>query len=65
MSDNKNSDNKQNSNEKVSVSKAIKEVKDEIVAEAKLLTLQKTSSAFGIISKTKELIKLEGMQVNP
>lgn len=45
----------------ISLSKAEKDLRDEIVKEAKLLATQGTSSAFGIISKTRELLKIEDM----
>jgi hypothetical protein len=43
----------------VKLSKAEMELRDEIVVEAVKLAKQETSSAFGIITKTRELLKLQ------
>jgi len=60
-----NSTNKTQSNQatgQISLSKAEKDLRDAIVHEAKRLATQKTSSAFDIITKTRELLRIEDMQ---
>ena len=52
----------QGKSKQVSLSKAEIDLIDAIVKEAKLLATQQTSSAFGIITKTRELLRIEEMQ---
>jgi len=58
---NKSKNQNTNKNQKPSVkrSKAENDLRDEIVLEAEKLAKQETSSAFGIITKTRELLKLQ------
>lgn len=51
----------QKNNTQSDLSKAEMDLRDEIVKEAKALANQETSSAFGIIQKTRELLKIESM----
>lgn len=60
----KNNDSKDNqkNNGQISLSKAEKDLINEIVLEAKKIAKQETSSAYGLIQKTRELLKIEDMQ---
>ena len=63
---NKSKNQNTNKNQKtpaVKISKAEIDLKDEIVDEAVKLAKQETSSAFGIITKTRELLKLQDSQL--
>lgn len=44
------------------LSKSEQELRDEIVEEAKKLALTQTSSAFELVRKARELLKIENMQ---
>lgn len=62
MSSKKSSNNDQKElGQDVPVSKAIKDLREEIIVEAKKLASMQTSSAVGILTKTRELIHLENM----
>lgn len=57
----KNTDNNPNKDDAPDISEnlAVLKLRDEIIIEAKKLTEQKTSSAMGIITKTRDLLSLE------